>query len=458
MWIWENPCTSFSDYSLLNGGTRTFDHPKGDGSREIERDGNAFAELMCEACIRLHDTGKVFIFENQAASGRYVKVYDLPCFQRLLTRTKAAILPGSMCAWGLRPSDASDAITYYRKNYWLVVSPRLLPHALILRHRCPGLGPDHQHAVLQGNVPGTSINRTQEAAEYPWDFACAVARVIRDATIPPTHPKAAPVPPGRPGCTQNKTGQGGRGGSLPQTEQEAGTQEAAESYRDLCAGQEKFTKEAMAKAALLGDRLVKTAGSWGAAVRGLRDAWQERFGHNLEGVAGNELEGLVSQDLLDYLKEVTKDGVPTRQPRASARVAAQPHRSLLEHLEEAMQKLWKDCHRGRVLLCTEAANPHLEGVVSSPWGRVPKLNPDRTVSQEGRMIHDQRLVNATGHKHAPLPRLATAEPCLGARSAVVEGTPPGRGCEDGQAGHRRGLPLDLAQSRGRWALRDGNPG
>ena len=28
----------------------------------------------------------------------------------------------------------------------------------------------------------------------------------------------------------------------------------------------------------------------------------------------------------------------------------------------------------------------LEGVVESPNGRVPKMNPDRTVSQEGRNI------------------------------------------------------------------------
>ena len=48
--------------------------------------------------------------------------------------------------------------------------------------------------------------------------------------------------------------------------------------------------------------------------------------------------------------------------------------------QRAMEKLWKDARKGRVLLCGEGSAPYLAGVVASPWGRVPKLNPDRTVS------------------------------------------------------------------------------
>ena len=32
----------------------------------------------------------------------------------------------------------------------------------------------------------------------------------------------------------------------------------------------------------------------------------------------------------------------------------------------------------------------MEGLQSSPYGRVPKLNPYRTVADEGRIIHDQK--------------------------------------------------------------------
>eukprot|EP00974_Lingulodinium_polyedra_P098200 9519057-Lingulodinium_polyedra.AAC.1 len=55
------------------------------------------------------------------------------------------------------------------------------------------------------------------------------------------------------------------------------------------------------------------------------------------------------------------------------------------------------------MLCTSACDDHLRGVASSPWGRVPKLNADRSVSDEGRFVHDQRVVNAMGSKfdHPP---------------------------------------------------------
>ena len=47
-------------------------------------------------------------------------------------------------------------------------------------------------------------------------------------------------------------------------------------------------------------------------------------------------------------------------------------------------------------------------VAESPLGRVPKQNPDRTVSAEGRPIHDMRVQNSKGseynHPPAPQPR------------------------------------------------------
>ena len=70
-----------------------------------------------------------------------------------------------------------------------------------------------------------------------------------------------------------------------------------------------------------------------------------------------------------------------------------------------MEKLWKDARRGRVLLCGRAAEPYLGGALSSPWGRVPKMSPDRTISDEGRFIHDQRAMNETGHKYLHPPAL-----------------------------------------------------
>ena len=45
-------------------------------------------------------------------------------------------------------------------------------------------------------------------------------------------------------------------------------------------------------------------------------------------------------------------------------------------------------------------------VAESPLGRVPKQNPDKTISSEGRPINDMRLQNSKGSKfnHPPAPQ------------------------------------------------------
>ena len=61
--------------------------------------------------------------------------------------------------------------------------------------------------------------------------------------------------------------------------------------------------------------------------------------------------------------------------------------------------MWKDAKAGRVLLCSAELGDELEGIHATPSGRVPKQNPDRTISEEGRFIHDQRAVNELGSKY-----------------------------------------------------------
>ena len=119
-------------------------------------------------------------------------------------------------------------------------------------------------------------------------------------------------------------------------------------------------------------------------------AWTSRWGNNLDGVFEEELCELLDPDLRDYLHQMVKGGVPARQPLAQVRVPSKPHASVQGHMEEAMEKLWKDAKRGRVLLCGKGSEPYLNGVLSSPWGRVPKMNPDRTVSSKGRLVWDAK--------------------------------------------------------------------
>ena len=66
-------------------------------------------------------------------------------------------------------------------------------------------------------------------------------------------------------------------------------------------------------------------------------------------------------------------------------------------LMEVMRVTWKDVRAGRVLVGSDRAS--LEGLVSSPFGYVPKKNADGSLSEEGRPIRDlQEPMNAGSPK------------------------------------------------------------
>lgn len=55
-------------------------------------------------------------------------------------------------------------------------------------------------------------------------------------------------------------------------------------------------------------------------------------------------------------------------------------------------------HSGRGLLCSAEYQEELLGILSLPQGRAPKMNPDPSVLEEGRVVHDQRQVNSLGEQ------------------------------------------------------------
>ena len=65
--------------------------------------------------------------------------------------------------------------------------------------------------------------------------------------------------------------------------------------------------------------------------------------------------------------------------------------------------MWADAGKGRALLCYDYGQRELSGVISVALARVPKMNPDRSVSEKGRVIWDARPVNAHCHcsRHPP---------------------------------------------------------
>ena len=143
----------------------------------------------------------------------------------------------------------------------------------------------------------------------------------------------------------------------------------------------------MEKALLQGNSLLEAAGGVPEAVLVLRAVGRARLGDHFAELGDPRLDEALDADLLAYARTVADWGIRAcYKGDRSARVTAEPHTSAREHLPEAMSQLWKDARRGRVILCDDRAGDLLSGVLSVPLARVPKMNSDRTVSEEGRTV------------------------------------------------------------------------
>ncbi|CAL1131402.1 unnamed protein product [Cladocopium goreaui] len=467
-------CTSFCDHQLKNGGSRTWQRPQGDGTRPSEVQGNEDAEFAAELCTVLADNGRVFALESSAPSGRYPKIWDLPCMQRLRRRTGAKIVSMAMCAWGLGPPETEEGL-FHRKHSWWLVSPELYPWALLfLGRQCPGVGPTHQHAPLKGPSPIPQVPLTRLAQQYAPALCAAWGLVVRaafeewswttylqehsvlkalekcwtelDAPPWPADPAntlertlgqhLAPVVAGQadgPGlphgytcsgcelqqmvypCTfcggegsvsdpeKQAEGQGTRAGSVD----DANGQSTAEKYLEVC--QSAYSKEAVRKATEAGNALLRAAGSVPRAAELVNKARLRKYGEHFQKAKEGALKGL-SPLHEQYLKDCVLKGVPSRAKSTPKREKARNHGSVRGHEEEMLQKAWKDASYGAVLLCSTETEDQEENrqidqilteskVAESPLGRVPKQNPDRTISAEGRPINDMRARNASGSKY-----------------------------------------------------------
>ena len=177
----------------------------------------------------------------------------------------------------------------------------------------------------------------------------------------------------------------------------------ADDYLSFCINNEAYSGEVVREAVEKGDTLLLEAGNIEAAAAALRTKRLQKLGHPLEGALAPEVSACLTKEHAEYLKEMVEEGVPSRRYNERCRVKAKPHGSAMEHLEELYQKAWKDAKYGIVLFCSESAEAALTNLVESPQGRVPKLLPNRTISAEGRPIHDMRIPNLDNHKteHPP---------------------------------------------------------
>ena len=181
-WI-ASPCTSYCDWNLQNGGSRTWEHPEGGHGRPLtdsEALGNTLSEFGATYFETMLDSGGFPIAESSGCSGRYPKQWNLPCWQRILKRSDVEWMDFKMCAFGLGPPD-NDKEFY--QHLTRVVFPIHSGLRALLARRCPGVGPNHLHVALKGARPGSAVSRCTEAGVYCSDFVNSVCTILLDSLV-----------------------------------------------------------------------------------------------------------------------------------------------------------------------------------------------------------------------------------------------------------------------------------
>ena len=141
-----------------------------------------------------------------------------------------------------------------------------------------------------------------------------------------------------------------------------------------------------------GDQLLTGAGSVEVAAKALWIAREQLGMNNLGGVDESKLDELLPGELLAYLREVRSWGMPARFQGERSRVKTQPHPRARANMNQVYEQLMKDVAKHRVLV-VDSAHAGLQHTISSPFEAVPKMLPNRTLSKEVRLVHDQRMVN-----------------------------------------------------------------
>lgn len=104
-WL-ASPCTSYCDWQLQNGGSRTFDNPEGTGNGPLaatEATGNELSNFAADYFETLLDAGGFPLVESSAPSGRYTQSSGIYPNGRRFWRVRMSTRLNSLCAlfvWG----------------------------------------------------------------------------------------------------------------------------------------------------------------------------------------------------------------------------------------------------------------------------------------------------------------------------------------------------------------------
>ena len=172
----------------------------------------------------------------------------------------------------------------------------------------------------------------------------------------------------------------------------AEVEEAAFNYVQVIGNIQDKEADTWREVCQAGDRLLSGAGSVENAAKALWIAREQMGMNNLDGVNEERLDELLPGDLLSYLRDVRARGMPARFQGERTRVRTQPHPRARANMNQVYEQLMKDVAKHRVLV-VNSAHEALQHTISSPFEAVPKMLPNRTLSKEVRLVHDQRMVN-----------------------------------------------------------------
>ncbi|CAE7778356.1 unnamed protein product [Symbiodinium sp. CCMP2592] len=414
VWWLAPPCTSFCDWGLENGGTRTFQVPTGGANHcpptDVEVLGNMLSKVAAEIFLQVLRGDGFPVAESTARSGRYPKMWDLPWWKAILARPDVQFVEFPMCAFGLGP-EGEDGFYHHRTR---IVFRKNEAFARALSRRCPGVGAAHLHAgrycpefvrtvvstlqqvlVLRGGrtwhigemVPllgglGSYAGWLEELDGDDDLFTCGDL------------PTAGVLCPG----VWDET----RAGSAEYRAPSAQARAKAEQYIELAHAGGPGEPEAWAKLCERGGELVKQAGSVRLAAESLWQVREESGLNHLRNVDDPYLDTVLHPDLLEYLRDVRRRGLAARFVGERQRCQAKIHPNGRRNLAQVYRQIWKDVCKLRVLV-VPAALEELGPVISSPFDAVDKMLPDRSVAPDKRIVHDQRVINCGTDKewHPP---------------------------------------------------------
>ena len=118
--------------------------------------------------------------------------------------------------------------------------------------------------------------------------------------------------------------------------------------------------------------------------------WYRTHERAVDPIRLERLRGLVNEDLVAYIAELSDCGVSIRTdaPPPVDRTNVRAHSSLEEHETEALLRVWEDFARGGALICSAESAAALEGIQCAPMGRTTKSDDEGFVTDEGRFIYD----------------------------------------------------------------------